>query len=168
MTWTAPGVERTEPFEPLPERAMLQAWLDYHRLTLRWKCAGLTGEQLTLRTTPPSALSLLGLVRHMAEVERFWFRTNLAGEQVPDLFEGEDSFQVLDAAGAEADFATFDAEVTAARAVAAEHSLDDTFVTRRGRTLSLRWTYVHMIEEYARHNGHADLIREAIDGSVGD
>ena len=167
MTWTAPDVERSEPYEVLPERAMLDAWLDYHRQTLLWKCAGLTADQLTLRATPPSTLSLLGLVRHMAGVERFWFRRNLLGEDIADMYDGDDEFDALGPADAEADFATFAAEVAVVRTAAASRSLDDTF-RRRDATLSLRWIYVHMIEEYARHNGHADLIREAIDGRVGD
>lgn len=173
MTWTAPDVTRTkEPFVA-DERAMLEGWLTYHRETLLWKCRGLTADQLNLRSVEPSSLSLLGLVRHMAEVERWWFRRNFGGEQLPDIYCTEDSpdgdFDDLDTATADADFATFMSEIELARKAAAGRSLDDTFHhPRRNVEMSLRWVYVHMIEEYARHNGHADLIRERIDGVVGD
>ncbi len=173
MTWTAPRVDRTE--EPLlgDERTMLEGWLDYHRQTLLLKCAGLTGEQLGQRSVEPSSLSLLGLVRHLAEVERGWFRQNFAAEPVGDLYSSADSpdaeFDDLAAADAEADFAAFAAEVAAARTASDGHDLDETFVhPRRHVEMSLRWIFVHMIEEYARHNGHADLLRERIDGVTGD
>ncbi len=152
---------------------MLDGWLDYHRQTLLSKCAGLTEEQLKLRAVEPSSLSLLGLVRHMAEVERSWFRRRFAGEQIGFLYFSEENpdadFDDLDTADAEADLATFGSEVERARTVAAPHALDENFVhPRRQAEMSLRWVYVHMIEEYARHNGHADLIRERIDGVTGD
>jgi hypothetical protein len=172
MTWTAPHVDRVEPQDPAPERAALQGWLDYHRATLRWKCAGLTGEQLVVRPVASSTLSLLGLVRHMAEVERAWFRRRLAGQDIGLLYCSDDfpdgDFDLADPAGAGADFAAFAAECAAADDAARDRSLDDTFLSRHGRTLDLRWVYLHMIEEYARHNGHADLIRELIDGVTGD
>jgi uncharacterized damage-inducible protein DinB len=172
MTWTAPDVDRVEPHNPAPERAALQGWLDYHRATLRWKCAGLTGEQLVVRPVASSTLSLLGLVRHMAEVERAWFRRRLGGQDVGLLYCSDEfpdgDFDLADPAAAEADFAAFAAECAAADDSARDRSLDDTFVSRSGQTLDLRWVYLHMIEEYARHNGHADLIRELIDGVTGD
>ena len=150
---------------------MLTAWLDYHRTTLAWKCEGLTDEQLRQRTVPPSTLSLLGLVRHMAEVERSWFLRVLNGEDAPPRYytdanpDGE--FDVQDADVAEA-FAGWREDCERARErVAAAPSLDATG-ERRGELFSLRWILVHMIEEYARHKGHADLLREKIDGSVGD
>jgi uncharacterized damage-inducible protein DinB len=173
MSWTAPQATRVD--EPLlaGERDMLEGWLEWHRSTLLMKCAGLTGEQLARRAVDPSNLSLLGLVRHMAEVERAWFRSRFAGEPVDALYgTGANPDADLDdvvAATAEADFAAFTSEVELARAAAAGHSLDETF--RHPRTqaeMSLRWVYVHMIEEYARHNGHADLLRERIDGVTGD
>ena len=149
---------------------MLESWLDYHRDTLRWKCAGLTDEQLKRRACPPSTLSLLGLVRHMNEVENSWFgsfvgevSTVYSTDEWPDA-----DFDDLDSADAEADFVAFERQCARSRERAAGHGLDETFVSRRGNTISLRWIYVHMIEEYARHNGHADLIREAVDGTVGD
>jgi uncharacterized damage-inducible protein DinB len=172
VTWTAPDVDRAEPSNIAAERIALQGWLDYHRATLRWKCAGLAGEQLVLRPVASSTLSLLGLVRHMAEVERAWFRRRLAGQDVGLLYCSDEfpdgDFDLADAAEAEADFAAFVAECAAADDAARDRSLDDTFLSRSGQTLDLRWIYLHMIEEYARHNGHADLIRELIDGVTGD
>ena len=150
---------------------MLDAWLDYHRETLPWKCDGLTDEQLKTCSTPPSNLSLLGLVRHMAEVERGWFR-DFAGDDTTALYCTEDEpdadFDAIETADAAADLATLRAEVAACRALIASHDLDESRTDSRGRTISLRWIYVHMIEEYARHNGHADLLRESIDGATGD
>jgi hypothetical protein len=173
MTWTAPTVERTNPAYVGGEREMLEAWLEYHRQTLLHKCSGLTDEQLKTANVEPSTLTLLGLVRHMGEVERWWFRRNVAGEPVGDLFCSDErpdgDFDDLAKADPEADFATYHAECAAARAAAAGRSLDETFrYPRRDADISLRWVYVHMIEEYARHNGHADLIRERIDGATGE
>jgi len=173
MTWTAPAVDRAEPPNVAAERPALQGWLDYHRQTLRWKCAGLSGEQLVIRPVASSTLSLLGLVRHMAEVERGWFRRRLGGQ--PDLsflYCSDDNpdgdFDLAGPAGAAADFATFETECARADDAARGRSLEGTFMSRRGESLDLRWVYLHMIEEYARHNGHADLIRELIDGVTGD
>jgi uncharacterized damage-inducible protein DinB len=174
MTWTAPAVERAEPPNVAGERAALQGWLDYHRATLRWKCTGLDGEQLTARPVASSTLSLLGLVRHMAEVERSWFRIRFAGlADLGALYCDEEhpdgDFDLTDGRRAEADFATFAAECAAADEAAQGRSLDATFThPRSGETLDLRWIYLHMIEEYARHNGHADFLRELIDGVTGD
>ncbi|SIN37867.1 DinB family protein [Micromonospora cremea] len=176
MTWRAPEIDRKpEPYVG-DERTMLDGWLDYQRETLLLKCAGLTAEQLKIPSVQPSGLTLLGLVRHLAMVERWWFRIRAAGEDLDDLYCTEaspdgDLDDVADA-DAERDFATYAAEVTAARAAAAALSLDHTFVRRRrdgsADEMNVRWVYVHMIEEYARHNGHADLIRERIDGVTGD
>ncbi len=151
---------------------MLNAWLDFHRATLAWKCEGLTDGQLRERSVPPSTLSLLGLVRHMAEVERGWFRQGLAGEDLPDLYQTEQDRDAdingAQTADVEEAFATWRAECEAARkAEAAAPSLEVTFAGKH-RQYSLRWILVHMIEEYARHNGHADLLRERIDGETGD
>ena len=175
MSWTAPAIERVDPPLVAAERPALEAWLDYHRQTLLFKCAGLSAEQLRQRAVPPSNLSLLGLVRHMAKVERIWFQQRLDGRKVPRLFTTAEStdgdFDLVDDADAQADFATFAAEVEAARNVAALHSLEDTFTNPRRdfeAATDLRWVYIHMIEEYARHNGHADLLRERIDGATGD
>jgi hypothetical protein len=167
-------IERIEPAYVQDERAMLESWLEYHRATLEWKCEGLTGAQLIERAVPPSSMSLLGLVRHMAEVERNWFRKVLAGEEAHYYFiseEHEDAdFDDVDEADVEADFATWRNECEfARRASAAVDSLDAIGKTlRRGEPLSLRRLYLHKVEEYARHNGHADLLRECIDGATGD
>lgn len=170
MTWIAPRTERRRTPSAAGERAMLQGWLDFHRDTLLTKCAGLTGEQLARPGTPPSPLTLLGLVRHLAYVERVWFRQRFAGEAIDALHCTPDApdadFDGLDPARAEADHAALTAEIAACDAVVADRGLDETF-TVNGRTLNLRWIYVHMIEEYARHNGHADLLREALDGETG-
>ncbi|MEW2327115.1 DinB family protein [Micromonospora chersina] len=177
MTWRAPEIDRSHEPYVADERTMLEGWLDYHRDTLLYKCAGLTAEQLRTASVEPSTLTLLGLVRHMADVERWWFRIRAAGEDIPGLYDGDEDPDADLNAVADADpeetFATFRAEVEAARKTAAGLSLDQTFQrTRRDgsaetRTISVRWVYVHMIEEYARHNGHADLIRERIDGVTG-
>ena len=171
MTWTAPDVDRRHEPYVADERAMLQGWLDYHRDTLLLKCQGLTGDQLVARSVEPSTLSLLGLVRHMAAVERSWFH-RAAGVAHDDLYYSDDSpdgdFDDGTPESAEADFATFRAECEKADRVAADLPLDHTFTTTRGRVISLRWVYTHMIEEYARHNGHADLLRERLDGATGD
>jgi Protein of unknown function (DUF664) len=156
------------------ERTSLEAWLDYHRETLLWKCEGLADGQLRRRAVPPSRLSLLGLVRHMVEVERWWFRMNAAGEDVAYEYCTDDNpdgdFDDVDTADPAADLQTLRREFESSRAAVAGRSLEDTFVSRSHRrgTIDLRWVYVHMIEEYARHNGHADLIREVIDGATGD
>ena len=171
-TWTAPAAQRVS--EPCtgPERAMLEGWLDWHRQTLLSKCAGLTAEQLKLRAVEPSTLSLLGLLRHMSEVERSWFRIRSAGEQLPALYcsdTNEDGdFDDVAEADAEADHAAYRAEIEAARSAVAGVSLEHEFPGSRRPMISVRWVHLHMIEEYARHNGHADLLRERIDGTTGD
>jgi uncharacterized damage-inducible protein DinB len=162
---------RIEPAFIASERAMLEAWLEFHRTTLLLKCEGLDDAGRKSRPVATSNLSLHGLVRHLAEVERNWFRRVLLGERsAPPIWRDpavEDSELVpLDDADWEADLAAWRAECERSRAAAAQHDLDDTGV-RHGEPCSLRWIYVHMIEEYARHNGHADLIRELVDRSVG-
>jgi hypothetical protein len=172
MTWTAPEVAR----EPVPrtgdERTMLVAFLDIHRLTLLHKCAGLTAEQLAARNARPSILSLLGLVRHMAEVERAWFRRGLAGDPAGPIYctgdKPDADFEEAAAGAAQLNLATYQREVDLARDAAAGRALDETFHQRKYDVdLSLRWVYLHMIREYARHNGHADLLRERLDGTTG-
>jgi uncharacterized damage-inducible protein DinB len=162
---------RQEPPFILGEREMLEGWLEYHRTTMLFKCEGLDEAGRKRRPVPTSKLSLHGLVRHMAEVERNWFRCVLLRQpDAPSIWyddDIEDSELVpLDDADWSADLAAWHAECAASRAAAARHSLDDTGL-RHGEPCSLRWIYVHMIEEYARHNGHSDLIRELVDGSVG-
>jgi uncharacterized damage-inducible protein DinB len=164
---------RTEvPTSGAGERELLRAYLDFHRDTLAAKCAGLSDDELRTRSVPPSGLSLLGLVRHMAEVERAWFRRVIDGEDVPLVWgEGWDFQAAYDASastGVEA-FTTWQAEVAHARRIeAAAPSLDVTGVDRRsGTEFSLRRVLLHVLQEYARHNGHADLLRERIDGVTG-
>ncbi|HEY8676833.1 MAG TPA: DinB family protein [Candidatus Dormibacteraeota bacterium] len=162
---------RVEPPYLLTERAMLEAWLDFHRTTLLLKCEGLDDQGRKARPVASSKLSLHGLIRHMGEVERGWFRRTLLRDPLaPAIWRDpavEDSeLTPLDGADWDADLAAWQAECVSSRVAAAEHDLDDTGL-RHGEPCSLRWIYVHMIEEYARHNGHADLIRELLDGAVG-
>ena len=161
---------RSEPGFIQPERSMLESWLEFHRLTLLLKCEGLDDDQRKARPVATSKLSLHGLLRHMAEVERNWFRRVLGGEDIGHIWADpavEDSELVpLDGADWEGDLAAWQSECETARAAASDRGLDDTGM-RRGQPCSLRWIYNHMIEEYARHNGHADLIRELVDGTVG-
>jgi uncharacterized damage-inducible protein DinB len=173
--WVDPDDDpRETDVEPVDERSTLVEFLRGYRLTLEMKCTGLDAEQLARRSVPPSTMSLLGLIRHMAEVERSWFRRTMAGENAPKLYctqEDRDG----DWNGASADPSLVEEAWSAWRA---EVSFADEFV--RGATdlgmkarrvnaegVSLRWVLVHMIEEYARHCGHADLLRERIDGRVG-
>ena len=154
------------------ERETLRGFLDFHRETLALKCEGLTDEELRRRSVPPSALSLLGLVRHMAEVERAWFRRVTDGQDIPLVWSDSMDFQIAyDAAGStrQEAFAAWQAEVAHARRIEeAAPDLDVVVHNSRGKEdVSLRTILLHVILEYGRHNGHADLLREAIDGSVG-
>jgi uncharacterized damage-inducible protein DinB len=173
VTWIAPDVERSGDYPArrnAPEREMLRDWLDWHRATLLRKCAGLDATLLAKRAVPPSRLSLLGLVRHMSDTERGWVRQFYRGEQIPDLYYHSDApnadFEEADPAGAEEDLQRYRAECRAVDAALEDAKLDDTFSFREKAT-SVRWMWQHLVEEYARHNGHADLLREAIDGSAG-
>jgi uncharacterized damage-inducible protein DinB len=163
---------RTEPEYILGERDMLEGWLEFHRMTLVLKCEGLDAGQLKARPVPTSMLSLHGLVRHMADVERNWFtRVLMRAPDTPPLFfdmavDDDRELFPLDDADWEADLTAWNAECDSSRRNAAGFDLDHTGA-RRGKDVSLRWIYNHMIEEYARHNGHADLIRELVDGAVG-
>ncbi len=166
--------DRTEAPLVADERATLIGFLDYQRATLASKCAGLSPEQLASRAVPPSTLSLLGLLRHAAEVERGWFRdvarTETRGlywtEQQPDFeFDGA----VADPALVERAYADWRAEIAYADDMIAAHGMDDSFARAKdGEAFSLRWIMSHLIEEYARHNGHADLLRQVIDGATGE
>ena len=172
-----------EPTTPLPtdeapvadERTTLLAFLDYQRAVLARKVEGITDEQARLAACPPSDLTLLGLIRHMADVERNWFRRSLVAENAPPMFygaahpAGDDDGDFHSPPGATVADAldTLRAEIEVANRNIAAASLDD--IERRERsTYSLRWILVHMIEEYARHCGHADLLRQAVDGATGD
>ncbi|MDQ4038710.1 MAG: DinB family protein [Actinomycetota bacterium] len=156
-----------------PERDLLDGWLDYHRETLLLKCQGLTAEQMKARSCEPSTLTLLGLVRHMAEVEA-WFNNDITDSRIPPIYYTEEDpdgdFDNLDAAVPADDVATYRRSVARSRAFCASHSeLDEVLArSRTGQDITLRWIYLHMIEEYARHNGHADLLRERIDGVTGE
>jgi len=161
---------RVEPPFVLGEREMVEGWLEFHRMTLLLKCEGLDDEQRKARPVASSKLSLHGLVRHMAEVERNWFQRTLLDNSAPPIWFDpaiEDSELVpLDDADWESDLAAWEGECEASRRAAVGRDLGYCG-TRRGVPCSLRWIYTHMIEEYARHNGHADLIRELVDGAVG-
>ncbi|MFC8762771.1 MULTISPECIES: DinB family protein [Streptomyces] len=167
-------VPRVDPSTTSGEREALEQWLDFHRATLARKCEGLDDAQLRTLSAAPSDLNLLGLVRHMAEVERGWFRRVLAGEETRWIYSTDEDrdrdIHTTEDDTYEEAYATWQAEIAHAREVAAGRGLDELGAGehRSGRTFNLRWIYLHMIEEYARHNGHADLIRERIDGATGD
>jgi hypothetical protein len=152
------------------ERDTLVGFLRDRRLTLEMKCQGLDAEQLARRSVPPSNLSLLGLVRHAANTEQTWFRIRMAGQEVPRLYRSE-ADPNGDFNGAVGDpqvvaqaWADWRNEVAFAEKYV-EEATDLGMIGRAGDPL--REVLVHMIEEYARHNGHADLLRECIDGRVG-
>ncbi|MGV9321005.1 DinB family protein [Streptomyces sp. NPDC003660] len=166
---------RTEPAIDAGERDMLEGWLDYHRQTLIEKCADLTDEQLRTPSVAPSTMTLLGLVRHLAEVERYWFQEILLGEDLGVLYSTKEDpdadWHITDADTWQDAHTTWRTEVERARRNATGLGLDDLSKGLRrsaGDPFNVRWIYTHMIEEYARHNGHADLIRERIDGRTGD
>ena len=165
----APRVERQAVPLVADERTMLEAWLDFHRATLLLKCSELSESQLKLRAAPPSSLSLLGLVRHLTDVERGWFRRRMTGETGPGvapLYRTEQhrdaDFDEVESADVGATFTAYLDEVERCRETARAVPLDKVVGER-----SVRWIYLHMVEEYARHNGHADLLRERIDGAKG-
>jgi len=166
-------IERSIPPLNTDERTTLESWLDFHRTTLARKCQGLDDEQAASASAPPSGLTMTGLVQHLAEVERNWFRRVLAGEPAPPIYDpqgdpdGPDGgFGLAQDASLRDALTTWRAEIARAREHCAGRALTGT-----GRFMdqdvNLRWIYVHMIEEYARHNGHADLLRERIDGATG-
>ena len=153
------------------ERPMLDSWLDFHRATLALKCAELDDAQVRAAAAEPSALTLLGLVQHLAEVERNWFQRVVAGLDVPPVY-GEETGYVLDPArGLDQALDVWRREIARGRELCAGRSLDYTGRIADGNMagleVSLRWVLIHMIEEYARHNGHADILRERIDGVTG-
>jgi hypothetical protein len=155
------------------EREMLDNWLRLRRVFLLRKCAGLTSEQLKTASVEPSNLTLLGLLRHMAEVERWWFRGKYLHEDLAELYctdeHPDGDFDLVADADAEADYAIFLTETAACDAAVAGRGLDELADDDKAPTgkVSLRWVYIHMLEEYAQHTGHADLIRERIDGATG-
>ena len=163
---------RVDPPRTGNERETLRGYLEVHRETLAMKCQGLSDEELRSQSMPPSTLSLLGLVRHMAEVERNWFRRVIGQEDIPLVWSDTFNFQeAYDASASTRDeaFAAWQAEVEHSRRIeAAAESLDVTaHFARWGEDVSLRMVMLHVITEYARHCGHADFLREGIDGVVG-
>jgi uncharacterized damage-inducible protein DinB len=155
-----------------PERVQLDAWLDFYRATVLEKCDGLNAAQLKERPVASSKLSLLGIVRHMTFVEQVWFEKRFAGRDTADYYKTEgdrdSDFNDLDDTALEDVFVLFARATEVSREVAKGHDLDEKVAkVTRGRDVDLRWILIHMIEEYARHCGHADLIRELIDGATG-
>jgi len=165
-----------DPRPPVPlvggEKEILTAFLDWHRETFELKCADVAPERLSDKGIPPSGLSLHGLLRHLAGVERWWFRQQFEGEDVAMLYYSDEDpdqdFDTLDGDPAAA-LAVWRAECGRSREiVASASSLDQSGIRKRdGQPFSLRWLLVNMIAEYARHDGHADLLRERIDGRTG-
>jgi hypothetical protein len=167
--WLSP--DRTDPPQVAGDRDSLDAWVDYHRATLLMKCAGLAPERLVERSCPPSTLSLLGLVRHLTEVEGWFhdFDSEPTGEWYSTDEDPDACFNAVDPSRADADLAAYRASVDRARRAVGLRGLDEISPEPDdGRPVSLRWIYLHMIEEYARHNGHADILRERIDGKTGE
>jgi uncharacterized damage-inducible protein DinB len=171
-------LERPLPAFNVDERTTLEGWLNFHRITLARKCEDLDDEQASAASVPPSALTMTSIVQHMAEVERNWFRRVLAGEDAPPIYDpqadpdGPCGFELAEGATLHKALTAWHTEIAYAREHCAARTLSDTgrFPANgrfAGQEVSLRWIYVHMIEEYARHNGHADLIRERIDGTTG-
>ena len=166
-----PSPDRSEAPQVADERASLEGWLDFHRATLLAKCAGLDADCLAERSAPPSTLSLLGLVRHLTEVES-WFH-DFDGQPDGDWYSTDEDpdacFNAVEPTKADEDLAAYHASVARARAAVVDHDLDEIAPgAEADDPYTLRWVYLHMIEEYARHNGHADLLRERIDGVTGD
>jgi uncharacterized damage-inducible protein DinB len=171
MTWTVPAVRRPdEPFTGA-ERPMLDGFLDGYRASLLMRCSGLTAEQLALRSVPPSNLSLLGIARHLTDVERTYFRRRWGGQDIASYYGTPDrpdaAFEQADPAHAQRDLERLTAEQEAARQAVAGLPLDAIFVNPVWGEMTLRWALTHLIAEYAAHCGQADLIRERIDGRTG-
>lgn len=168
MTWSAPTPPEVDGPLVGADRPILEGYLAWQRRSFRNICAGLTAEQLATRAIPSSNLSLLGLVRHLTKVERVWFRIRVAGQDVPPVFPlGTDvDFDQVDPAEAEDWLGRLVEEIRLADEAVAGVDVDSTIQIGE-LTMSLRSVLVHMITEYARHNGHADLLREALDGVTG-
>lgn len=161
---------------PLPfmagDRESLEGWLEFYRQTLPIKVGGLSAEQLCRQAVPPSTLTLVGIVRHLSDVERYWFSNVAAGMQETAHYRAEDpdaDFTGYSPQQALADVRHHTSEMVRMRVLAAQiPDLDAPLPgRRRGQEINLRWIYTHMIEEYARHLGHADLLRECVDGATG-
>ena len=170
------GIERIDPPYAGSESEQLFAYLDYHRATLLLKCAGLEADQLN-RTLPPSPMTLGGMLKHLALVEDSWFSHRFAGNDEAEPWVSVDwkadwDWDWHSAVGDSPEYlrALLAENVARSRAAVSGAGLDamSAVPNRRGEHISLRWIVLHMIEEYARHNGHADLIRESIDGATGE
>jgi len=152
------------------ERDVLEAFLDFHRQVLVRKVSGIA-EQEARRRRVPSSTTLAGLVRHMTGVERGWFQRVLAGRAAedigPNVGGGADSWELAGTETVESLVAEYQRTCDESRRTAARFALDDAVPHRRLGQVSLRWIYVHMIEETARHVGHADILREQTDGATG-
>lgn len=170
MTATLPD-GRPIPLMTGDEHPMLESWLAFHRATLELKCAGLDDAQLRVAAADPSSLTLLGLVQHLAEVERNWFQRVFAGLDVPPVYEEESGYALAPGRGLDEVLAVWRREIARGQELYAGRALDDTGRIAdgpmAGLEVSLRWVLIHLIEEYARHNGHADILRERIDGVTG-
>jgi hypothetical protein len=150
------------------EREALAAYLEHYRATVEMKCRGVTAEQARTRSVPPSTLSLHGVVRHLAGVERWWFQQNFERRDVPFLFVGDEDFEPPPDADFDADLARWRAECDVSRQIVATHELDDTARPLDWyEDVDLRWLVLRIITEYAQHCGHLDLLREGIDGRTG-
>ncbi|WKN50313.1 DinB family protein [Nocardioides sp. Arc9.136] len=150
------------------EREALTAYLEHYRATIEMKCRGVTPEQARSRSAPPSSMSLHGLVRHLAGVERWWFQQNFERRDVPLLHVGSEDFEPPPGADLRADLEVWRAECAVSREVVDAHDLDDTARPLDwDEVVDLRWLVLRMIAEYAQHCGHADLLREGIDGRTG-
>ncbi|MGP4087628.1 DinB family protein [Streptomyces sp. KR55] len=168
--WADPDDDprNSEGVSPDGELATLQDFLTNYRITLRMKCEGLDAEQLARRSVPPSTMSLLGLIRHLAEVERDWRNWISDGDPLPKLYGERDAdFDgvVAEQAAVDAAYSDLEREQAAMDAALAEHPDLGERLGKDG--IAVRELMVHRIEEYARHCGHADLLRECIDGRVG-
>ncbi|MCS0603223.1 DinB family protein [Streptomyces sp. LP11] len=162
---------RPVPLMTGPEREMLESWLDFHRATLELKCRGLDDGQVRLAAAQPSGLTLLGLVQHLAEVERTWFQRVLGGLSLPPVFAEETGYVLDPGRGLAEALGAWRREIARGRELCAglppERTGRIADGPMAGAEVSVRWVLIHLIEEYARHNGHADILRERIDGTTG-
>jgi uncharacterized damage-inducible protein DinB len=171
VSWTA--AEHVLPDEPFTgaERSILDGYLDRYRASFLNRCSGLTAEQLAERPVPPSNLSLIGIARHLTDVELNYFRRRWGGQEIASYYASQDrpdaDFDDASPATAERDLQRLLAEQATARQAVAGMALEEIFVNPRWGEMSLRWAFIHMIGEYAGHTGQADLIRERIDGKAG-
>jgi uncharacterized damage-inducible protein DinB len=165
-----------EPVTPLPEskafgedeRSVLLGYLTFHRTILARKIEGVSDDDARRAACPPSTLTLLGLIRHMTDVERWWFRRVQQAQDVPGIFDDDEEWRVPEGTSVADALAAYWDEIAVVDQYLAHADMDHVNENVDGGAHTLRRTIVHMIEEYARHCGHADLLREAIDGTTGD